>query len=71
MYRTEGILSFWKGILPPVMAETPKRALKFVCFEQFKPLFMFGSPEATPTVKLQKNNVNLNNFFVCFCRHLH
>lgn len=48
MYKNEGVLSFWKGILPPVMVETPKRALKFVCFEQYKPLFMFGSPEPTP-----------------------
>jgi len=28
MYRTEGFLSFWKGILPPILAETPKRAVK-------------------------------------------
>ncbi|XP_037916494.1 mitochondrial 2-oxodicarboxylate carrier [Hermetia illucens] len=48
MYKHEGILSYWKGILPPVMVETPKRALKFVCFEQYKPLFMFGSPTPTP-----------------------
>jgi len=48
MYRREGVLSFWKGILPPVVAETPKRAIKFVVFEQFKPLFLFGSPTPTP-----------------------
>lgn len=48
MYRNEGVLSYWKGILPPVIAETPKRATKFVCFEQFKPLFMFGAPAPTP-----------------------
>ncbi|XP_055904782.1 mitochondrial 2-oxodicarboxylate carrier [Eupeodes corollae] len=48
MYRNEGMLSFWKGILPPVLAETPKRAIKFVCFEQCKPLFLFGSPTPTP-----------------------
>ena len=28
MYRSEGLLSFWKGILPPIFAETPKRAWK-------------------------------------------
>lgn len=28
MYRHEGIFSFWKGILPPILAETPKRAVK-------------------------------------------
>lgn len=50
MYRREGLLSFWKGILPPVVAETPKRAIKFVIFEQVKPLFLFGSPTPTPLV---------------------
>ena len=30
MYKSEGLLSFWKGILPPILAETPKRAWK-VC----------------------------------------
>ncbi|XP_011183072.1 mitochondrial 2-oxodicarboxylate carrier [Zeugodacus cucurbitae] len=48
MYRQEGLFSFWKGILPPVIAETPKRAIKFVCFEQTKPLFLFGAPAPTP-----------------------
>ncbi|XP_005176648.1 mitochondrial 2-oxodicarboxylate carrier [Musca domestica] len=48
MYRHEGLYSFWKGILPPVIAETPKRAIKFVCFEQTKPLFLFGAPAPTP-----------------------
>ena len=28
MYKAEGLLSFWKGILPPICAETPKRAWK-------------------------------------------
>ncbi|CAA9994946.1 unnamed protein product [Nesidiocoris tenuis] len=48
MRRHEGIYSFWKGILPPMIAETPKRAVKFVSFEQYKKLFMFGSPTPTP-----------------------
>ncbi|XP_019874771.1 mitochondrial 2-oxodicarboxylate carrier [Aethina tumida] len=48
MYKNEGLGSFWKGILPPVLAETPKRATKFFCFEQFKQFFMFGSPTPTP-----------------------
>ena len=46
MYRTEGVLSFWKGILPPIMAETPKRAWKFFTFEQFKVLFKFSKDQA-------------------------
>ncbi|XP_074025881.1 mitochondrial 2-oxodicarboxylate carrier isoform X2 [Leptinotarsa decemlineata] len=28
MYKHEGLFSFWKGILPPILAETPKRAVK-------------------------------------------
>lgn len=50
MYLHEGTFSFWKGILPPIIAETPKRATKFVCFEQTKPLFLFGAPAPTPLV---------------------
>lgn len=30
MYRQEGFFSFWKGILPPILAETPKRAVKVI-----------------------------------------
>ncbi|EDW37501.1 GL21377 [Drosophila persimilis] len=48
MYRQEGISSYWKGIMPPILAETPKRAIKFLVFEQTKPLFQFGSPTPTP-----------------------
>ncbi|XP_074649021.1 mitochondrial 2-oxodicarboxylate carrier-like [Tubulanus polymorphus] len=48
MYKTEGAFSFYKGILPPLLAETPKRATKFFTFEQYKNLFMFGNATATP-----------------------
>lgn len=48
MYRNEGFLAFWKGLLPPVMVETPKRAVKFFTFEQYKKFFLFGSPTPTP-----------------------
>lgn len=30
MYQHEGFLSFYKGIIPPVLAETPKRAVKVI-----------------------------------------
>ncbi|KAM9294013.1 mitochondrial 2-oxodicarboxylate carrier [Gastrophryne carolinensis] len=40
IYRTEGLLGFYKGILPPILAETPKRAVKFFTFEQYKKLLM-------------------------------
>ena len=42
IYLTEGMLSFWKGILPPLIAETQKKAWKFTTFEQFKNLFSFS-----------------------------
>uniref|UniRef100_A0AAQ4RHM4 Mitochondrial 2-oxodicarboxylate carrier n=1 Tax=Gasterosteus aculeatus aculeatus TaxID=481459 RepID=A0AAQ4RHM4_GASAC len=32
------ISGFYKGILPPIVAETPKRAVKFFTFEQYKKL---------------------------------
>ncbi|KAI1718589.1 mitochondrial carrier protein [Ditylenchus destructor] len=34
--QKEGALGFYKGILPPILAETPKRATKFFTFEQYK-----------------------------------
>jgi len=42
MYRSEGLFSFWKGVLPPILVETPKRAWKFFTFEQFSKAFLFG-----------------------------
>lgn len=42
--------AIYKGILPPILAETPKRATKFFTFEQYKNLFSFGS--ATPTASV-------------------
>ncbi|CAH0686454.1 unnamed protein product [Spodoptera exigua] len=52
MYKHEGLSSFYKGILPPILAETPKRAVKFACFEQYKKLCMsiLGTSTATPLV---------------------
>lgn len=41
--RNEGFFAIYKGILPPILAETPKRATKFFTFEQYKKLFSFGS----------------------------
>lgn len=34
MCKTEGITALWKGLLPPIIVETPKRAVK-VCIEHF------------------------------------
>lgn len=38
IYHNERIFGFYKGILPPILAETPKRAVKFFTFEQYKKL---------------------------------
>lgn len=48
MYKVEGPLSFYKGILPPIMADTPKRAIKFFTFEQFKKIFSYGTASPSP-----------------------
>nr|CAD7424224.1 unnamed protein product [Timema monikensis] len=48
MYHSEGFFAFWKGVVPPVLVETPKRAVKFFTFEQYKRFFLFGSPTPTP-----------------------
>lgn len=52
MYKQEGITSYWKGIMPPILAETPKRAVKFFTFEQYKQVFLFGAEAPTPLVKI-------------------
>ncbi|XP_059505176.1 mitochondrial 2-oxodicarboxylate carrier isoform X8 [Stegostoma tigrinum] len=43
MFHQEGILGFYKGILPPILAETPKRAVKFLTFEQYKKILSYAS----------------------------
>jgi solute carrier family 25 (mitochondrial 2-oxodicarboxylate transporter), member 21 len=50
MIRSEGVFSLYKGIWPPILVETPKRAVKFLTFEQLKPLFLFGHDKPTPLV---------------------
>ena len=55
MYRQEGLLSFWKGILPPILVETPKRAWKFFTFEQFQKMFLFGGDKPGALVSGQQD----------------
>ncbi|XP_078418934.1 mitochondrial 2-oxodicarboxylate carrier isoform X3 [Cetorhinus maximus] len=43
IFQQEGILGFYKGILPPILAETPKRAVKFLTFEQYKKILSYAS----------------------------
>ncbi|XP_029675180.1 mitochondrial 2-oxodicarboxylate carrier isoform X2 [Formica exsecta] len=62
MYKTEGLPAFWKGILPPIIVETPKRAVKtFSCAG-----FLAGATEAILVnpfevikVKLQSNRKHI------------
>ncbi|XP_017332245.1 mitochondrial 2-oxodicarboxylate carrier isoform X2 [Ictalurus punctatus] len=41
IFHKEGVHGFYKGILPPILAETPKRAVKFFTFEQYKNLLSY------------------------------
>uniref|UniRef100_A0A5F8H5J3 Mitochondrial 2-oxodicarboxylate carrier n=1 Tax=Monodelphis domestica TaxID=13616 RepID=A0A5F8H5J3_MONDO len=43
IYHTERLFGFYKGILPPILVETPKRAVKFFSFEQYKKLLGYVS----------------------------
>ncbi|XP_030561585.1 mitochondrial 2-oxodicarboxylate carrier [Drosophila novamexicana] len=43
IYRQEGANAFWRGVGPLLVSDTPKRAIKFVIFEQSKPYFQSGS----------------------------
>jgi solute carrier family 25 2-oxodicarboxylate transporter 21 len=43
--QNEGFLAIYKGIIPPILAETPKRATKFFTFEQYKKIFSFGAAQ--------------------------
>lgn len=70
MYQLEGLFSYWKGILPPILAETPKRATKFVCFEQYKRFFMFGSEKATPLVILLSFIFFSTNTYIYFYENI-
>ncbi|KAM5242405.1 mitochondrial 2-oxodicarboxylate carrier isoform 3-T3 [Hipposideros larvatus] len=49
IFRTEGLFGFYKGILPPILVETPKRAVKFFTFEQYKKLL--GSVSLSPALQ--------------------
>ncbi|KAM6960930.1 mitochondrial 2-oxodicarboxylate carrier [Aplochiton taeniatus] len=52
IYRHERISGFYKGILPPIIAETPKRAVKFFTFEQYKKLLNLTPLSLTPGLAL-------------------
>lgn len=40
IFKNEGISTFYRGITSPIIAEAPKRAVKFSCNERYKTLFI-------------------------------
>uniref|UniRef100_A0A8C5NNX8 Mitochondrial 2-oxodicarboxylate carrier n=1 Tax=Junco hyemalis TaxID=40217 RepID=A0A8C5NNX8_JUNHY len=59
IFQREGLLGFYKGILPPILAETPKRAVKFFTFEQYKKLLGYASlpPGLQPSSFVQAQQI--------------
>ncbi|EDW12023.2 mitochondrial 2-oxodicarboxylate carrier isoform X1 [Drosophila mojavensis] len=48
IYRKEGMTAFWRGLVPVLVIDTPKRSIKFLVFDQSQQLFMFGAPWPSP-----------------------
>ncbi|CAB3397639.1 unnamed protein product [Caenorhabditis bovis] len=49
-YKHEGVLGFYKGIIPPILASTPKTAIRFLTYEQYKKVLC--DPDVHPTLGL-------------------
>ncbi|KAH8283009.1 hypothetical protein KR054_011548 [Drosophila jambulina] len=47
IYKHEGLTAFWKGMVPPLLINPPKRGVKFMMIAQFRPLVQIGS-QPTP-----------------------
>ena len=62
-YKVAGITGFmyFQGILPPILAETPKRATKFFTFEQYKNIFAIQgvSPAVVGDINVLESYVKL------------
>ncbi|CEG70426.1 Putative Mitochondrial inner membrane transporter [Rhizopus microsporus] len=54
MIKTEGPGSLYRGILPPIMVEAPKRATKFAANEQYTTIYkkLFGFEKITQTLSI-------------------
>lgn len=48
IFRQEGLTAFWRGLVPVLVIDTPKRSIKFLVFDQSKSYFMFGSSSPCP-----------------------
>jgi solute carrier family 25 2-oxodicarboxylate transporter 21 len=53
--KNEGLLAIYKGILPPLLIEVPKRGSKFFSFEQYKKLLSSSGSQ----VRIEKKKFNL------------
>ncbi|KAI8970314.1 mitochondrial carrier domain-containing protein [Mycotypha africana] len=54
MIKNEGAASLYRGILPPIMVEAPKRATKFAANEQYTLLYkkLFGFEKVTQSLSI-------------------
>ncbi|KAK9766398.1 hypothetical protein K7432_004537 [Basidiobolus ranarum] len=52
--KTEGFGRLYRGIIPPVMVEAPKRAVKFATNEQYSIMYknLFGMPKMTQSLSI-------------------
>ncbi|XP_044749204.1 mitochondrial 2-oxodicarboxylate carrier-like [Coccinella septempunctata] len=42
LQKQEGTLAFWKGLLPPLIVETPTKSIRFTAFHHYKKIFSRG-----------------------------
>lgn len=54
MIKTEGPGSLYRGILPPILVEAPKRATKFAANEQYTAIYkkIFGFEKVTQSLSI-------------------
>ncbi|XP_076183159.1 mitochondrial 2-oxodicarboxylate carrier isoform X2 [Ptiloglossa arizonensis] len=64
MYINEGLTAFWKGILPPIIMETPKRAVKTYYYAGFLTGITEGilvNPFEVVKVQMQSNRKHVSH----------
>lgn len=50
--QNEGVSTLYRGLLPPVMVEAPRRAIKFAAYEKFASVYTNLFPAQKGTVQL-------------------